>query len=264
MARPVAERTQHLTELVRHACLAEVLSPKPGNVTPTHDFADSTASDFIRSATAAAPVQSTRAEEVGSWSDHSECGYSYAPAGHSQHQSRNHSSCCHRCVAFRRACDCRTESAEYWICLTIQDAVFTYRAIRMAQPGGLGQTNTQDVNQVPDVDLKTCMSLAADRDIIAKQYTNGFADVLENGLALLQDSPSHIDSTQLQIQWLAVRLIAQHGDSLIARKCGAAASNDVQQKATDLLKCRLAPRPAKQQLFTTDFDQYICVPTGID
>src|SRR5581483_10206744 len=69
--------------------------------------------------------------------------------------------------------------------LTVQDARDVYEAIRLANPGGLGDVPEQDVRSEPTVTLLEAMKLAADRDLIARQYANGFADVFDFGLPAL-------------------------------------------------------------------------------
>src|SRR5581483_8965624 len=62
---------------------------------------------------------------------------------------------------------------------TIGDARLTYEAIRLAQPGGLGEVATQDVASEPTITLYDAMRLAAERDLVARQYANGYADVFQ-------------------------------------------------------------------------------------
>jgi len=45
-------------------------------------------------------------------------------------------------------------------------------AIRLANPGGLGRVSQQDVHDEPTQGLREVMALAADRDLIARQYVN--------------------------------------------------------------------------------------------
>lgn len=61
--------------------------------------------------------------------------------------------------------------------LDIQDARAAYRAIARAHPGGLGTVEAEDVRNPPSVDLRSAMALAAERDFIARQYRDGFADL---------------------------------------------------------------------------------------
>ena len=57
---------------------------------------------------------------------------------------------------------------------------------RTRHPGGLGRVEREDVHQPPSLDLRSAMALAADRDSIARQYDNGFADLFELGAAGLR------------------------------------------------------------------------------
>ena len=61
--------------------------------------------------------------------------------------------------------------------LDIDDARAAYRAIAHAHPGGLGTAPAEDVRAAPSVGLRAAMALAADRDLIARQYRDGFADL---------------------------------------------------------------------------------------
>ncbi len=71
---------------------------------------------------------------------------------------------------------------------TVDDARHVYRAIRLARPGGLGEVSDQDVASEPTITLRAAMALAADRDSIARQYTNGFREVLGEALPALRES----------------------------------------------------------------------------
>jgi triphosphoribosyl-dephospho-CoA synthase len=61
--------------------------------------------------------------------------------------------------------------------LDIEDARAAFRAIARAHPGGLGTAPSEDVRNPPTTGLRCAMALAAERDFIAKQYRDGFADV---------------------------------------------------------------------------------------
>src|SRR5204863_6766460 len=58
--------------------------------------------------------------------------------------------------------------------LTSQDASDAYSAIALANPGGLGKVEEHDVSAEPPKDLLVAMKMAAERDLIAKQYVTDF------------------------------------------------------------------------------------------
>ena len=127
--------------------------------------------------------------------------------------------------------------------LDLDDARAAYRAIATAHPGGLGTAPEQDVAAEPDVDLRAAMRLAADRDLIARQYANGFADVFGLGLAAFT-APTHSKHMTLaqRVQCVYLAWLATHPDSHIVRKQGAAAASAVSAEAA-LWRDRLASDP---------------------
>ena len=122
------------------------------------------------------------------------------------------------------------------------DAVATYRAIVRANPGGLGAAEQQDVHQVPRVDLRSAMALAAQRDSIALQYRDGYAQVFEIGLAALGAAfvPGADDprgggpdaATVAAVQRAYLALLSAIPDSHIVRKRGAGSAALVMRDAT--------------------------------
>lgn len=109
--------------------------------------------------------------------------------------------------------------------LDVDDARAAYRAIALANPGGLGDVPEQSVHAPPTIDLKHAMALAADRDSIARQYANGFADVFGTGLAAVREVPAHSPQLATLNTWLA--FLAGWPDSHIVRKHGLALAQSV-------------------------------------
>src|SRR5262249_17274806 len=69
---------------------------------------------------------------------------------------------------------------------TLEDAEAVYSAIRLARPGGLGIVAEQDIASPPTVPLSAAMKLAAERDLIARQYVDGYREVLDEALPRLR------------------------------------------------------------------------------
>lgn len=102
--------------------------------------------------------------------------------------------------------------------LTIDDARAAYHAIALANPGGLGDAPEQSVHTEPTVDLRAAMSLAAERDSIARQYANGFADIFECGLPAVTAMPT--EHRDLAILEAFFAYLGGWPDSHIVRKHG--------------------------------------------
>jgi triphosphoribosyl-dephospho-CoA synthase len=120
--------------------------------------------------------------------------------------------------------------------LTIADAVAAYAAIRLADPGGLGRSNDQDVAAEPSVTLLAAMLLAAERDRIARQYVTGYSDVFALGLPAMERA----EQRGLSPEWAASRahmvFLSAFPDSHIARKHGPAVAEDVRGMAATFLR----------------------------
>ena len=117
-----------------------------------------------------------------------------------------------------------------------QDSAQIYAAINLAAPGGMSQVESMDLRQAAPPDLLDAMHAAADRDLVARQFANHFADVIHRTVNRLVQGGERFDRLSHAIIWAHVSLIAELGDSLIERKCGVEASNQAQflaQKALD-------------------------------
>lgn len=110
--------------------------------------------------------------------------------------------------------------------LGVDDARAAYRAIAQARPGGLGSAQAEDVHDVPSIDLRAAMSLAAERDSIARQYRDGFAELFQVGLPPLSSGVSTYAVQRVYLSFLASR-----PDSHIVRKHGAALAHSVMRAA---------------------------------
>lgn len=126
--------------------------------------------------------------------------------------------------------------------LTLDDAAAAYRAIALAQPGGLGQAPSQDVHDAPTIDLRAAMALAAERDRIARQYRDGFAELfdlalpaLPSGFSLVALAPGSRPgpATVAAVQGLYLLLLSTRPDSHIVRKQGEAVAQNVMAAAQD-------------------------------
>jgi triphosphoribosyl-dephospho-CoA synthase len=118
---------------------------------------------------------------------------------------------------------------------TVLDTRLVYEAIRLANPGGLGDAPEQDVRKKPTVTLFEAMKLAADRDMIARQYANGFADVFDFGVPAFLAGFERYGCVEAGIVDSQLRWLAEYPDSLIARKNGPAVAADVQHRAAKVL-----------------------------
>ncbi len=115
--------------------------------------------------------------------------------------------------------------------LTQSDADQVYEAIRLANPGGLGSTESQDVNKKPDCCLIEAMELASHRDSVALQYTNNFSEIFETGFVTIKS----FDKSWNSVKWSAVScymvFLSSIIDSHIERKYGQQIAEKIKIKS---------------------------------
>lgn len=245
---------QQISKWVRMACLMEVMSPKPGNVSPGLESGNASVADFLRSADAIAP-------EIA-LADSRPIGETILKAVEATRAVVSHNTNLGIILLLAPMAAVPAETSLFdGVSLilnrtTVTDSRHIYEAIRMAQPAGLGEVADQDLASEPTVPLLDCMRLAADHDMIAAQYANGFADVLNSGLEWLRQALKIAEPQQTQIAWLAIRLMAEFGDSLIARKCGVEMSETVCRKAHDVLSSGWPTKAGSDDLYA-DFDRFL-------
>jgi triphosphoribosyl-dephospho-CoA synthase len=117
--------------------------------------------------------------------------------------------------------------------LTVADAAAAFRAIARANPGGLGRADAQDVHAAPTVTLRQAMALAADRDSLARQYRDGFADLFEHALPAFEAARAggHAATTAAGVHRVFLVFLAGWPDSHIVRKHGEALAHSVMAAA---------------------------------
>ncbi|MCA9060946.1 MAG: triphosphoribosyl-dephospho-CoA synthase [Planctomycetaceae bacterium] len=222
-----------LAKWIRLACTAEVLAPKPGNVSPQRSFENTFVHDFLASAEAIAPELAAAEYRSVGRSVLSAVRATWAAVG--QNTNLGIVLLIAPLAAVPPHCSLAEGVVDVLDRLTCEDSQLVYEAIRLANPSGLGTMTQQDVRQIPDLPLRECMRLAADRDQIAAQYAEGYPLVLTQGIEWLRDLASSIKDQSLQVVGLAIRLLAEVPDSLIIRKCGPTIASTVQQLARDTI-----------------------------
>jgi triphosphoribosyl-dephospho-CoA synthase len=149
----------------------------------------------------------------------------------------------------------RTATERVLATLDLDDTRAAYRAIALANPGGLGDAPEQSVHELPSVDLRAAMTLAAGRDSIARQYANGFRDVFETGLETVRRAQRSGHSQPATAITLDVFLAFLSGwpDSHIVRKHGLPVAQSVTREARkrqDAVRRALARGDVANELFT--------------
>jgi triphosphoribosyl-dephospho-CoA synthase len=218
------------------ACVLEASAEKPGNITPTHDFDDTSHEDMLRSGIALS-AELGRAGERGV----GETVMAAVRASRGAAGANTNLGIALLLAPLARAVLgtsdglLRERLGEVLGALTVGDARNAYAAIRLAGAGGLDETVEHDVREEPRVTLREAMAAAAHRDTIASEYVTDHAVTFELGLPALTDALDDGLRPREAIVELALRILATVPDTLIARKRGADAAGRVAAGARQVL-----------------------------
>jgi triphosphoribosyl-dephospho-CoA synthase len=227
------------TDVVRAAqlaCVLEVSAEKPGNITPSHDFEDTSYEDMLRSGIALGP-ELGRAGERGV----GETVLAAVRASREAAGSNTNLGIALLLAPLARAAlmlgdgPLRERLGHVLRSLTVDDARGAYAAIRVAGAGGLDERVEHDVREEPRVTLRDAMAAAAKRDTIAAEYVTDHSVTFELGLPALADALGDGLRPRAAIVELALQLLAAVPDTLIARKRGADAAGRVAAGARRVL-----------------------------
>jgi len=237
------------------ACLLEATAPKVGNVHRGADFDDLTFHDFVSSAVAIGPAFEAAAEgrvgqivldaikatrHVVATNTNLGMVLLFAPLAAVPHGTQLTTATVGQVLKSLDADDSRN----------------VYAAIRLAKPAAMGQVETMDIAGEAPPDLLAAMRAAADRDLVARQYVEDFQLVLEEAVREILAGSARGWSLTDSIVRTHVSLIANHGDSLINRKCGP----DVAGRASTIAKQVLAAgQPGDEDYYAAlaDFDFWL-------
>jgi triphosphoribosyl-dephospho-CoA synthase len=230
-ARRSAEAVAGAAQL---ACVLEASAEKPGNITPRHDFADTSYEDMLRSAIALGPELGRAAERgVG------DTVLATVRATRRVAGANTNLGIALLLGPLARAAllggDLRDRTEEVLGALTLHDARAAYAAIREAGAGGLDEPVEHDVRAAPTVTLSDAMAAAAERDSVAAEYVTGYAVTFELGLPALHRALDDGLGPREAIVQLYLELLAAIPDTLVARKRGRRAAERVSVGAASVL-----------------------------
>ena len=210
-----------LEQLYQQACDIELQAFKPGNVSVYSEGHDMTVADFQLSAKVSAPplcnpdyslgekiyyaVKATR-EAVGC---NTNLGIILLCAPLIQAVSIHQAG-----MTLRQALHQVLENT------TINDADWTFKAIALATPAGLGTVENQDVNQAATVTLQVAMALASDKDRIALQYLTDYKDIFDFAVLRYNSRLLKLDNQAWAAVTVYADLLSYYPDSHIERKYG--------------------------------------------
>ena len=235
-ARPAYEASNPVAAAVWRACIEELEAPKPGNVSFASPGHGMTAAEFVASARCTADVLGTPGLSLGERvlrsieATHAATGCNTnlgivllcAPLAHAAlHGNRKGPLRAGLARVLDEAC--------------VADTDKVFRAIRLAEPAGLGESGRHDVRSLAAAPLREVMREAEDRDRVARQYARCYEDIFDTGLPVLAASRGRWPGPQAVVA-LYLAFLARFKDSHIERKLGTVAAQRVRIEAQRLVE----------------------------
>ncbi len=244
-----------LAELYRQACEVELQAFKPGNVSVYSEGHNMTVVDFRRSAEVSAlplcDVNYSLGEKI----------FYATKATHDAVGCNTNLGIILLCAPLIQAVQrypnlkLREALAEVLKNTTVDDATWSFKAIALASPGGLGEVENQDVNQNATVTLQAAMRLSSSKDRIALQYVSDYKDIFDLGVFSYTCAFNRWGKQNWAAVAVYAELLSQFSDSHIERKFGSRYSARVatmMQELSDKLQIVNDPEQVKPLLYQMD------------
>jgi len=226
----VSAAAARIAEAFKAACRDELDALKPGNV---HVFADGhrmNAAQFIRSAEAAAGPLTAPGSRIGQ-RILGAVAATAAAVGTNTNLGIILLCAPLAAAAEQPSPDLKAALARQLAATDVADAALAFQAIASARPGGLGRVARHDVHEPATISLRDAMAEAAERDLVARQYATGFADVFAAGLGALAAARARGLDPAWATSAVFLAFLSGFPDSHIVRRHGAAAVEEVRRTA---------------------------------
>ena len=242
-----------IAKMVWDACVLDVQAFKPGNV---HCFAkghDMTVDDFLKSAAAISEIMGNVRLSLG------ERILDSALATKEAVSINTNIGIILLCAPLAGAAskdgrDLRLKVEQAIDDADIGDSENILKAIRIANPSGLGSVQQHDVANTAVAPIKEIMAEAQDRDSIAHQYANGYPYIFEVGLPHARAFQQNFKNETTVVTALFLLFLSEYPDSHIVRQFGLKTACSVQVIAASLLQ-NLADAGELDEVFS-EFSRY--------
>jgi triphosphoribosyl-dephospho-CoA synthase len=143
---------------------------------------------------------------------------------------------------------------------TPEDAVNVYEAIRTANPGGLGKASNLDVNDPASaekirrekVSLFQVFKMAASYDMICSEWINNYPITFDLAHPSLLKQLGRGNELEKAIISTFLCVLAEHPDTLIARKTSTEKAREISSMTREILKLGIETSAGKKHLSRFD------------
>ena len=126
---------------------------------------------------------------------------------------------------------------------TVEDAIAVSEGIKIANPGGLGNTDKYDVKSETlkdelidnNINLEKLMLSCKERDNICFEISQGFPITFDTGLKVLQQTLKQSKDINLSTINTYLAILSSYPDTLVIRKFGQQIADNISEKAKKIL-----------------------------
>ena len=113
----------------------------------------------------------------------------------------------------------------------IKNSIPIFKAISLTSPGGLGFSKKYDVNEPPNTNLYKAMEFAKKKDLIARQYCNGFEDIYKIGIPAYKKFYNKWGKVDWALTGVYLTFLKKYNDSHIVRNKGNKIATSIKKEA---------------------------------
>ena len=114
---------------------------------------------------------------------------------------------------------------------SIKNSIPIFKAISITSPGGLGFSEKYDVNQIPKISLHKAMDYSKKKDLIARQYCNGFEDIYNTGIPAYKKFYHKWGKVNWALTGVYLTFLTKFNDTHIVRNKGNKIAINVRKEA---------------------------------
>ena len=113
----------------------------------------------------------------------------------------------------------------------IKNSIPIFKAISLTSPGGLGFSKKYDVNEPSNTNLYKAMEFAKKKDLIARQYCNGFKDIYKIGIPAYKNFYNKWGKVDWALTGVYLTFLKKFNDSHIVRNKGNKIATSIKKEA---------------------------------
>ena len=113
----------------------------------------------------------------------------------------------------------------------VKNSIPIFKAISLISPGGLGVSKKYDVNEIPKTKLYKAMEFSKKKDLIARQYCNGFKDIFDTGIPAYKNFYNKWGNVSWALTGVYLTFLKKFNDSHVVRNKGNKIAINVKKEA---------------------------------